>query len=115
MTPEQTVLIERIRTLIAGEPVVREVSMFGGRSVMLNEKMILSALRAGGLLVRVDADQHNALLERSGAMQAEMGRGRGMGPGWIEVDAETIRSDEQLSFWVEVAIDYNRTVTGARS
>ena len=58
MTPEQTVLVERVRALIADEPVVREVSMFGGRSVMVNEKMIVSARKDGGLLVRVDADQH---------------------------------------------------------
>lgn len=114
MTPEQTVLIERIRTLIADEPIVREVSMFGGRSVMLNEKMIVSALKDGGLLVRVDADHHAALLGRPGATQAEMGPGRDMGPGWIEVDGETISSDEQLAFWVGTAIEYNRIVTGGR-
>lgn len=53
MTPEQNILIERIRTLFVDEPEVREVSMFGGRSVMVNETMIVSALKDGGLLVRV--------------------------------------------------------------
>lgn len=67
MTPEQTVLVERVRALIADEPVVREVSMFGGRSIMVNEKMIVSARKDGGLLVRVDADQHEELLGRPGA------------------------------------------------
>lgn len=115
MTPEQTTLVERIRALIASEPVVREVSMFGGRSIMVNEKMIVSALKNGGLLVRVDAAEHETLLARPGAVQAETGQGRDMGPGWIEVAADTINADEQLQFWVETAMRYNRTVTGAAS
>ncbi|RBP63636.1 TfoX-like protein [Brevibacterium sanguinis] len=112
MTPEQNVLIERLRVMLVDEPVVREVSMFGGRSVMVNEKMIVSALKDGGLLVRVDGDRHDKLLTRRGAIQAEMGPGRDMGPGWIEVAADAISDDEQLATWVEIAMDYNRLVTG---
>jgi len=112
MTAEQTRLIERLRSLLADEPVVREVSMFGGRSFMVNEKMIVSALRDGGLLVRVDADQHEELLRTPGAKQAVMGPGRDMGPGWIEVSAETVSGDEALASWISVAMAYNRTMTG---
>ena len=114
MTPEQATLIERIRARIVDEPVVREVSMFGAGSVMVNEKMIVSALKNGALLVRVDSDQHNELLAKPGAMQAEMGPGRDMGPGWIEVAADEIQDDEQLAAWVDIAMDYNRKVTGGR-
>jgi len=106
---EQTALIERLRGLLADEPVKREVSMFGGRSFMVNEKMIVSALKHGGLLVRVDAARHDDLLGRAGAAQAEMGAGREMGPGWIEVAADVISNDDDLSFWLDVAMDYNRT------
>ena len=112
MTPEQTVLVERVRALIADEPVVREVSMFGGRSVMVNEKMIVSARKDGGLLVRVDADQHEELLGRPGATQATMGADRDMGPGWIEIDADVISVDEQLQSWIRTALEYTRAVTG---
>ena len=115
MTPEQDALIERLRTLLTHEPVMREVSMFGGRSVMVNEKMIVSALKDGGLLVRVDSEQHDELLAQPGAMQAEMRPGRDMGPGWIEVEAATIENDDQLSAWVGIAMDYNRQVTGGHS
>lgn len=112
MTPEQTALIERLRRLLVDEAVIREVSMFGGRSVMVNEKMIASALKHGGLLLRVDRDRHEELLSRPGAVQAEMGAGRDMGPGWIEVAADAIDEDEQLGARVEIAMDYNRRVTG---
>ncbi|MGO1543699.1 MAG: TfoX/Sxy family protein [Gulosibacter sp.] len=112
MTSEQSELIERVRALLNDEPVVREVSMFGGRSFMVNEKMIVSALKNGGLLVRVDGDQHGALLRRPGAVQAEMGKDRTMGPGWIEVQAEAIREDAELATSVGIAVDYNRMLTG---
>lgn len=114
MTPEQTTLLGRLRALLADEPAVREVSMFGSRSVMVNEKLIVSALKDGGLLVRVDADRHDELLGRPGAVQAEMGPGRDMGPGWIEVGPQVIEGDEQLSDWVGIAMDHNRRVTGGR-
>lgn len=110
MTPIQEALVARIRTLIAAEAVQREVSMFGGRSFMVNNKMIVSALKNGGLLVRVDADQHCVLINRSGATQAHIGSDRDMGPGWIEVDPDFI-DDQQLAFWIDRAMDYNRTTT----
>lgn len=112
MTPEQESVVARIHALIASESVVREVSMFGGRSIMVNEKMIASALKHGGLLVRIDANQHDELLTKPGAHQAEMGPGRDMGPGWIEVDAAAISDDDQLASWIDVAMAYNRLVTG---
>lgn len=108
----QALLIARLRALLTDEPVTREVSMFGGRSFMVNEKMIVSALKDGDLLVRVAADRHEALLGQPGAVQAEMGAGRDMGPGWIEVAAPSISEDEALAFWVRTALEYNRTVTG---
>ncbi|MGO1769701.1 MAG: TfoX/Sxy family protein [Microbacterium sp.] len=115
MAPEQTVLVERIRALLAREPTIREVSMFGGRSVMVNDKMVVSALKDGGLLVRVDSARHDELLRRPGATQAEMGPGRDMGPGWIEVAADAISAEAGLSWWIDEAMTHNRAVTGGRS
>lgn len=111
MTPEQTSLMERVRELTADQPTAREVSMFGGRSVMVNEKMIVSAMKDGGLLVRTEATRHEELLGEPGAEQAQMGPGRDMGPGWIKVSQEAVRDDERLSFWVELALDHNRAAT----
>lgn len=113
MTPEQAALVERLRTLLASEQVVRETSMFGVRSFMVNEKMAVSALKGGGLLVRVDAGRNDELLSRPGAAQAEMGTARTMGPGWIEIAADAINDDRQLAAWVDIAMEYNRMLTGS--
>lgn len=111
MNPEQTALVGRLRALLAGEPTVREVAMFGGRSFMVNDKLVVSALKGGSLLVRVAADRHGELRSQPGATQAEMGSGRDMGPGWIEVAADAIRDGDQLSRWLGLAMEHNRTVT----
>ncbi len=104
----QDELVQRLRDLLANEADFREVSMFGGRSFMLNDKMIVSALKDGGLLVRVAAGDHEELCRRPGASQAYMGKGRSMGPGWIEVDAESIAGEAELRFWLDVAVAHNR-------
>ena len=67
MTPEQQALVQRIQALVTDQSDVREVSMFGGRAIMVNDKMIVSAGKAADLLVRVDAAQHDTLLSERGA------------------------------------------------
>lgn len=107
-TTRQDELIERLRARLAGESSAREVSMFGGRSFMVDDKLVVSALRGGDLLVRVDAARHDDLTARPGAEQAQMGADRDMGPGWISITAEAIADDDGLAFWLDAALEYNR-------
>ena len=111
MTPEQHHLVQRVRELVDEEPDVREVSMFGGHAIMVNDKMIISAGKSGDLLVRVAADRHETLLDEPGAEQARMGTGRDMGLGWITVAPEGIADDSRLAFWVDMAMRHNRAIT----
>ncbi|WP_251152764.1 TfoX/Sxy family protein [Cellulosimicrobium sp. Marseille-Q4280] len=104
-------LVGRLRVLLADEPSVREVSMFGGRSFMVDDALVVSALRGGDLLVRVDARRHDELVARPGAAQAEMGAGRDMGPGWVAVDATAVAGDG-LSSWLGVTLEHHRAATG---
>ena len=97
MTPEQHHLVERVRALVDDEPDVREVSMFGGRAIMVNDKMIVSAGRSGDLLVRVAADRHETLLREPGAEQAQMGAGRVMGPSLPRPSPTTTASPSGLT------------------
>ncbi len=110
----QSALIERLRVLLAGEPSTREVSMFGGRSFMVDEKMVVSAWKDGSLLVRVSSDRHDELTALPGAEQAEMGAARSMGPGWIAVSAASIDTAARLSFWLDIALTHNRATSARR-
>lgn len=102
-------LCHRIRAALGPARMVREVNMFGGRCFMVDEKMVLSAMKDGDLLVRADPARSEEFLALDGARQAEMGTGRSMGRSWIAVEEEAISSDEQLGFWMDAALDYNAT------
>lgn len=105
----QAELVERLRSLFADEPTTREISMFGGRAFLVNDRIVVSAGKNGDLLARVADERHDELLAVPGAAQAEMGTGRSMGAGWITVAAEAIAADEPLSEWVMLALHNHRT------
>jgi TfoX/Sxy family transcriptional regulator of competence genes len=89
--------------------------MFGGLSFMVNNAMVVAAGRDGDLLMRIDPERNHELVALPGAKPAEMGAGRTMGPGWISVAHDAITADEQLSFWIDVAMEYNaRARKGSR-
>lgn len=113
-TAERDELAERLRQALAGEPTVREVAMFGGRSFMVNEKLVACAMRDGDLLVRLSPERAAELVARPGAAPAEMGAGRRMGKGWVSVSAGVIEADTDLAGWVEAALAFNRDATRAR-
>ncbi len=108
MNHQQADLVERLRMLLAEEPSTREVSMFGGRSFMVDEKMVVSALKDGDLLIRVDPERGTELAKMPGAAVAEMGAGRTMGPSWISLSERVITEDEQLASWLGLALEHNQ-------
>jgi TfoX/Sxy family transcriptional regulator of competence genes len=115
MPPEYGPTAERIRAMLAAQPSTREVSMFGGLSFMLNDRMIVNVRRGGDLLVRVDPRRSPELVADRRARFAEMGAGRAMGPGWLDVAAELIATDDQLHFWLDIAIEFNNQMADGSS
>jgi TfoX/Sxy family transcriptional regulator of competence genes len=107
MSEQRQALAARVRAALPRDGVVREVSMFGGLSFMLDERMVVAVDRDGGLLVRVDPDRSAELLSVPGARPAVMGADRPMGPGWITVTADGLATDEQLAHWIEVALQFH--------
>ncbi len=107
-------LAARIRAVLATQPSVREVRMFGGLSFMVNEAMVVNAGSAGDLLVRVDPQRHEEYLQVKGAYQAEMGAGRTMGKGWLAVDADAVAGEDELAFWLAAALEFNSTTAAAK-
>ncbi|MEU8238187.1 TfoX/Sxy family protein [Actinoplanes missouriensis] len=103
-------LADRIREVLSGLPV-REVSMFGGLTFMVNDKMTATANTAGDLMVRCDPDRIEELLDRDGAQWPSM-RGRRMSKGWIVVESGRVESDEDLRSWIQEALDFNEKAAG---
>lgn len=111
MKHDRAILADRIRTALNTQPSTREVRMFGGLSFMIDNRMVVAANKDGNLLVRIDPKRSEELLLRPGAKIAEMGAGRSMGSGWLDVAGDTL-NDDRLSFWIDVALEYNAKAGG---
>lgn len=101
-------LANRIRELVLREPGVSEQRMFGGLAFLIDGNMSVSASGQGGVLLRVDPAETDALLGKPHAHPFEM-RGRVM-QGWLRVDAEGLKSKRQLERWVARGVTYARSL-----
>jgi hypothetical protein len=101
-------LANRIRELIAAEEGLTEKKMFGGLAFLIAGNMSVAASGQGGLLVRVDPAESDALSAKPHAGPMEM-RGRTM-DGWLRVAPEGVRTKGQLEPWVRRGVAYARSL-----
>jgi hypothetical protein len=101
-------LADRIREQIGAETGLTEKKMFGGLAFLIGGNMAIAASGQGGLLVRVDPEESDALLETTNARPMEM-RGREM-KGWLRVDAEDVPTRQALAEWVDRGTAYARSL-----
>jgi TfoX/Sxy family transcriptional regulator of competence genes len=105
-------IANRIRELMAGERGVTEQRMFGGLAFLVGGHMSVAASGQGGILVRVDPGETDALLSKPHAGPMVM-RGREM-QGWLRVDAEGVRTKRQLEPWVRRGVAHARSLPPKR-
>jgi TfoX/Sxy family transcriptional regulator of competence genes len=101
-------LARRIRQLVAGDADIAERKMFGGLAFLAGGNMSVAASGQGGLLVRVDPADTEALLSEPHARPFEM-RGRSM-QGWLRVEPEGVQTDRELEPWVNRGLAYARSL-----
>jgi TfoX/Sxy family transcriptional regulator of competence genes len=105
-------LANRIREIVLTEPGISERRMFGGLAFLIDGHMSVSASGQGGILLRVDPAETDALLGKPHAHPFEM-RGRVM-QGWLRVDAEGLKTKRQLERWVARGVAYARSLPSKR-
>jgi TfoX/Sxy family transcriptional regulator of competence genes len=105
-------LAERIRALLAGDADVTEQRMFGGLAFLIGGNMAVAASGQGGLMVRVDPEETEALVAEPHARSFEM-RGREM-RGWLRVDTEGVQTEPELATWVQRGATYARSLPPKR-
>lgn len=101
-------LARRIRGLLADERHVVEKPMFGGLAFLVAGRMAVGASGRGGLMLRCDPDDTDALVAKPHAHPFEM-RGKAM-RGWLRVDAEGAATPDELQSWVWPAVRYARSL-----
>jgi hypothetical protein len=101
-------LADRIRELVGSEADLTEKKMFGGLAFLIGGNMAVAASGQGGVLVRVDPAQSDALVATTNVRPMEL-RGRPM-QGWLRVGPEDLRTRRQLARWVELGTSYARSL-----
>ena len=97
-------LADRIRALLGDRAALTERKMFGGLAFLMGGNMAIAASGQGGILVRVDPAESDALVGTTPAELMEM-RGRSMA-GWLRVDTADVADDAALGEWVERGAGY---------
>jgi hypothetical protein len=105
-------LADRIRELVGGEAGLTERKMFGGLAFLIGGNMSVAASGRGGLMVRVDPEDTDALMSKPHAGPFEM-RGRPV-EGWLRVAPEGVRTKRQLEPWVKRGVAYARSLPPKR-
>jgi TfoX/Sxy family transcriptional regulator of competence genes len=105
-------LADRIRDLLGAEAGLTERKMFGGLAFLIGGNMAAAASGQGGLLVRVDPAESDALVEATPARVMEM-RGREM-RGWLRLDSDHVQTKEELVTWVERGVSFARSLPPKR-
>ena len=101
-------LAARIRDRIGATPGLSEKKMFGGLAFLIGGNMAVAASGQGGILVRVDPGESDALVASTPAEPMEM-RGKQMA-GWLRVSTDDVSSDPALAEWVERGVGYARSL-----
>lgn len=99
-----TDLVDRLREHFRDEPAVVEKAMFGGHAFLVAGNMAVCASGHGGLMVRVDPDQSEALLH-DGQVDRMVMQGRPL-KGWVLVQPAVVSTERELQRWVGIGVDY---------
>ena len=100
-------LAQRIRAVLADIPGVTEKRMFGGLGFLVNGNLAASASGQGGMLLRVDPAETDALVARPHAERAVM-RGRPM-DGWLRIAVAEL-SEQEVHGWIARGVAYARSL-----
>jgi TfoX/Sxy family transcriptional regulator of competence genes len=105
-------LANRIRELISEQDGLTEQRMFGGLAFLIDGNMSVSASGQGGLMLRIEPSETDALLREKHTRPLVM-RGREM-KGWIRVDDEGVKTKRELQKWVARGVSYARSLPPKR-
>ncbi|OEK04753.1 TfoX/Sxy family protein [Roseivirga misakiensis] len=104
-------LVERVRQRLSNAGITEEKKMMGGLIFMVNHKMCIGVdidkkTNSDRLMVRVGKLPYEELLNTKGSRKMDF-TGTVM-RGFLFIDPEGFDADDDLDFWVEKAVDFNK-------
>lgn len=98
-------LAGRMAGLLKKKRVPHETKrMMGGLTFMVRGKMCVG-IEKNRLMVRLDPKEYESALQRKGCVPMDF-TGRPM-RGFVFVDPTVLRTEAQLTRWLDLALDYN--------
>ena len=105
-------LAKKVREIItATNEKVEEKNMFGGLCFMVNYKMCVG-VEAERLMVRLNPEMYDEAMEKEGSKPMDF-TGKVM-KGYVFVDINVLNTKKKLSFWVNLALEYNKIAKSSR-
>ena len=104
---------DRIRQRLSGVNITAEKKMMGGLIFMVNDKMCVGLdidkrTENDRLMVRVGKVYHDQLIFKKGSREMNF-TGKVM-RGFLFIEPEGFDSDNDLDFWIEKALEFNREI-----
>jgi TfoX/Sxy family transcriptional regulator of competence genes len=100
-------LAARIRDALARKKGVEEKKMFGGVGFLLHGNMLVGVWK-DSLIVRLGPEEGEQALKEPHVSEFDI-TGRAM-KGWVLVEPEGVKGDDQLTDWIERATRFVRTL-----
>ncbi len=99
------ILANRIREQLQELEDIEEKEMFGGLCFLLNDKMCVGVIK-DEMMGRIDPGLYEEALEKPGCREM-LFTGKPM-KGWIMIEEQGIRKEDELKYWIGLAIDFSR-------
>jgi TfoX/Sxy family transcriptional regulator of competence genes len=100
-------LASRIRRFFQGRRGITEKKMFGGIGFLIHGNMCVGVSQTS-LIVRLGPEQADSAREQPNVVEFDVA-GRPL-KGWVMIEAEGVETDEQLSEWIERAVEFVETL-----
>jgi len=100
-------LAQRVRNALYPLATAEEKKMFGGIAFMVSGNMTVGVMQEN-LIVRVGLEDYEASLRKPGADLFHP-TGKPMA-GWVTVVPEGHQTDEDLKYWIELALEFVKTL-----
>src|SRR5687767_11922755 len=105
-------LAGRVRDFFASaNKTIEEKKMFGGLCFMVNEKMCVG-VEKNRLMVRLDPSRYDEVLVKPGVRPMDF-TGKPM-KGYVFVDKDVLKSERQLNYWMNLALEYNKLARSSK-
>lgn len=105
-------LADRVRDIISlTHKITEEKKMFGGLCFMVNNKMCVG-VEQERLMVRLDPAVYDQVMKKDGVKPMDF-TGKIM-KGYVFVDIDVLKSKKELSYWVNLALEFNKIAKSSK-